>query len=175
VTTLSVSETTSLESPVLRSAVAKATTRIIPFLFLLYIVAYLDRVNVSFAALQMKQDLGFSEAVYGFGAGIFFVGYFIFEIPSNLIMEKVGARVWIARIMIVWGLLAGAMAFVHTATSFYIMRFLLGVGEAGFFPGMILYLTYWFPAPRRAKMTALFMTAIAIANVIGSPVTGDSG
>jgi D-galactonate transporter len=150
----------------------KIAWRLVPFLFLCYIVAFLDRVNVGFAKLQMAPDLKFSDAVYGFGAGIFFIGYFIFEVPSNVILDKVGAKLWIARIMIVWGIISAAFMFVQTEFWFYALRFLLGVAEAGFFPGIILYLTYWFPAPRRAKMTALFMTAIAIANVIGSPISG---
>ncbi|HEX8096927.1 MAG TPA: MFS transporter [Pyrinomonadaceae bacterium] len=150
----------------------KVTRRLIPFLFLLYIVAYLDRVNVGFAQLQMKGALGFDEVVYGFGAGVFFVGYFLFEIPSNLILERVGARVWIARIMVVWGLVAAAMMFVRGPLSFYTLRFLLGVGEAGFFPGIILYLTYWFPAAERARAVSLFMTATALAGVVGGPASG---
>jgi D-galactonate transporter len=154
------------------SALAKATRRLIPFLFVLYVIAYLDRVNISFAALQMKQDLHFSDTVDGLGKGIFFIGYFLFEFPSNLVLEKVGARRWIARIMIVWGLFAAGMAWVHTKEQFYIVRFLLGVGEAGFFPGIILYLTYWYPAAERARAIALFMTATAVANVVGGPVSG---
>ena len=134
-----------------RAALRKATVRLIPFLFVLYIVSFLDRVNVSFAALQMNEDLGFSDAVYGLGAGIFFIGYFLFEVPSNLILERVGARVWIARIMITWGIISTAMFLVTGPVSFYVLRFLLGVAEAGFFPGIILYLTYWFPARERAK------------------------
>ena len=129
-----------------QSAIGKAARRLIPFLCLCYAVNFLDRVNVGFAALAMNQDLGFSPSVYGAGAGIFFVGYILFEIPSNLALQKFGARIWIARIMISWGLVASAMALVHSETSFYVMRFLLGVAEAGFFPGIILYLTYWFPA-----------------------------
>lgn len=155
-----------------RRTLSKVTLRLIPFMFLLYIVAFLDRVNVGFAGLQMNEDLGFSDAVYGLGAGIFFIGYFIFEIPSNLIMEKVGARVWIARIMITWGIISAAMFLVTGPVSFYALRFLLGVAEAGFFPGMILYLTYWFPARERARRVALFMTAIPLAGVIGSPISG---
>ena len=150
----------------------KVGWRLIPFLFLCYIVAYLDRVNVGFAKLQMLGDLKFSETIYGIGAGIFFIGYFIFEVPSNVIMHKVGARVWIARIMISWGVLSACMMFVSSPTMFYVVRFLLGAAEAGFFPGVILYLTYWYPAERRARMTALFMTAIAISSVIGSPLSG---
>jgi D-galactonate transporter len=146
--------------------------RIIPFLFLCYVVAFLDRVNVGFAKLQMAGDLQFSDAVYGFGAGVFFIGYFIFEVPSNVILERVGAKIWIARIMVTWGIISSCFMFVETEFWFYTLRFLLGVAEAGFFPGVILYLTYWFPASRRARMTALFMTAIAISNVVGSPVSG---
>src|SRR5215208_6242632 len=154
------------------TALRKATVRLIPFLFVLYIVSFLDRVNVSFAALQMNEDLGLSDAVYGLGAGIFFIGYFVFEVPSNLILERVGARVWIARIMITWGIISTAMFLVTGPVSFYLLRFLLGVAEAGFFPGIILYLTYWFPARERAKAVALFMTAVAIAGVIGGPLSG---
>jgi D-galactonate transporter len=165
----------------------KVAARLIPFLFICYIVAFLDRVNVGFAKLQMAPDLKFSDTVYGFGAGIFFIGYFIFEVPSNVILEKVGARIWIARIMVTWGLISSAFMFTNSIAwgsiavafnctdaefTFYFLRFLLGVSEAGFFPGVILYMTYWFPSSRRAKMTALFMTAIAIANVVGSPVSG---
>lgn len=165
----------------------KVAWRLIPFLFLCYIVAFLDRVNVGFAKLQMAPDLQFSDTVYGFGAGIFFIGYFIFEVPSNVILERVGAKIWIARIMITWGIISSAFMFTNDihwgviATmfnttdaefTFYFLRFLLGVAEAGFFPGIILYLTYWFPASRRAKMVAMFMTAIAISNAIGSPISG---
>ncbi len=146
--------------------------RIVPFLFLCYVVAFLDRVNVGFAKLQMAEQLGFSDAVYGFGAGIFFIGYFLFEVPSNLILEKVGAKIWIARIMVTWGIISSCMMLVETEFWFYTLRFLLGVAEAGFFPGVILYLTYWFPSAQRARMTALFMTAIAISNVVGAPISG---
>lgn len=162
----------AVENTVGRTTLAKITLRLIPFMFVLYIVAFLDRVNVGFAALQMNEDLGFSDTVYGIGAGIFFIGYFIFEIPSNLILEKVGARIWIARIMLTWGIISSAMFLIGGETSFYILRFLLGVAEAGFFPGMILYLTYWFPARERARRVALFMTAIPISGVFGSPLSG---
>ncbi len=151
---------------------AKVFWRVVPLLFVCYVVAFLDRVNVGFAKLQMAADLGFSDAVYGFSAGIFFIGYFVFEVPSNLALERVGARLWIARIMILWGALSSAFVFVRSEFSFYALRFLLGAAEAGFFPGIILYLTFWFPASRRARMTALFMTAIAISNVVGSPISG---
>ncbi|MDB6050026.1 MAG: putative transporter, Major facilitator superfamily [Pseudomonas sp.] len=151
---------------------ARVTLRLIPFLFICYVFAYLDRVNVGFAKLQMLDQLGFSETIYGLGAGIFFLGYFLFEVPSNIMLHRVGARRWIARIMISWGLLSACMIFVHTPASFYILRFLLGVAEAGFFPGIILYLTYWFPPSRRGKITALFMTGIPMAGVIGGPLSG---
>ncbi|MFL9925237.1 MFS transporter [Herbaspirillum lusitanum] len=150
----------------------KVTWRLLPLLFLCYVASYLDRVNVGFAKLQMLSDLKFSETIYGLGAGIFFIGYFIFEIPSNMILHKVGARMWIARIMITWGIISGGMAYVTTPEMFYLMRFLLGVAEAGFFPGVILYLTYWYPAERRGKITALFMTGIALSGVIGGPLSG---
>lgn len=151
---------------------AKVMWRLLPFLFLCYLCAYLDRVNVSFAKLQMLNDLGMSEAVYGLGAGIFFVGYLMFEVPSNLILLRVGARRWIARIMVTWGLISGAMMFVTTPTSFYIMRFLLGVAEAGFIPAILLYLTYWFPSSQRSKVTALFLTGIPMSGVVGGPLSG---
>src|SRR5262245_59650724 len=132
-------------------ASGKIVRRLIPFLMLCYFVAYLDRVNVGFAALTMNQDLGFTAEMFGFGVGIFFGGYFLFEVPSNLLLERFGARVWIARIMITWGFVSAGMAFVAGPTSFYVMRFLLGAAEAGFFPGIILYLTYWFTAEERAR------------------------
>jgi D-galactonate transporter len=150
----------------------KVTWRLIPFLFLCYVFAYLDRVNVGFAKLQMLSDLKFSETMYGLGAGIFFIGYFLMEVPSNLALHRFGARKWIARIMISWGVISAAMVFVTTPTMFYILRFFLGISEAGFFPGMILYLTYWYPASRRSKITALFMTGIPIAGVVGGPLSG---
>ena len=150
----------------------KVTRRLVPFLFLCYVVAYLDRVNVGFAKLQMQRDLGFSDTVYGLGAGIFFLGYFFFEVPSNIILHRIGARIWIARIMVTWGLISSAMMFVRTPAVFYGLRFLLGLAEAGFFPGIILYLTYWFPRPRRGRITALFMTAIAFSGIVCGPVSG---
>ncbi|MFM7523188.1 MAG: MFS transporter, partial [Betaproteobacteria bacterium] len=150
----------------------KVALRLIPLLLACYVVAYLDRVNVGFAKLQMIDQLGFSDTIYGLGAGMFFIGYFLFEVPSNMILHKMGARVWIGRIMISWGLISAAMMFVTTPMMFYVMRFLLGIAEAGFFPGIILYLTYWYPADRRARITAMFMTGIAIAGVIGGPVSG---
>ncbi len=150
----------------------KVFRRVIPLLFACYVVSFLDRVNVGFAKLQMAGDLHFSDEIYGFGAGIFFIGYFIFEVPSNVILARVGAKPWIARIMISWGVVSSAFMFVRSEFWFYTLRFLLGVAEAGFFPGIILYLTYWFPASRRARVTASFMTAIAISNAVGSPISG---
>ncbi len=155
-----------------KKVVSKVSRRLLPFMFILYLIAYLDRVNVGFAALQMNADLNFSAAVYGLGSGIFFIGYFLFEIPSNLILDRIGARVWIARIMITWGIVSSATAFIQGPRSFYLVRFLLGLSEAGFFPGMILYLTYWFPARHRAKTVALFMTATAVSGLISGPVSG---
>ena len=150
----------------------KVTWRLMPLLFACYVAAYLDRVNVGFAKLQMLGDLHFSETVYGLGAGIFFIGYFLFEVPSNIILHRVGARVWIARVMVSWAVISAAMAFVHSPTVFYVLRFLLGVAEAGLFPGVILYLTYWYPSRRRGGIIALFMTGIPIAGVIGGPLSG---
>nr|WP_233856929.1 MFS transporter [Paraburkholderia sp. HD33-4] len=151
---------------------AKAFRRILPFIFICYVVSYLDRTNVGFAALTMNKELGLTAEQFGFGAGLFFVGYFLFEIPSNLIMQKVGARVWIARIMITWGLLSMATAFVVGPKSFAAARFLLGLAEAGFTPGIYLYFTHWFPGKWRAKVTAAFLVGIPVANMIGSPVSG---
>ena len=139
---------------------------------LLYVVAYLDRVNVGFAALTMNKDLGFTPQVFGFGAGIFFFGYFLFEVPSNVLLEKFGARLWICRIMLTWGLVSMATAFAQGPVSFYVLRFLLGLAEAGFFPGMVLYLTYWFPSAVRARLIALFLAAVPLANVVGAPASG---
>ncbi|PTV45158.1 MFS transporter [Acinetobacter oleivorans] len=155
-----------------KSAYRKIAFRLMPFLMLCYFCAYLDRVNVGFAKLQMMNDLQFSEAVYGLGAGIFFIGYFLCEVPSNIVLHKVGARRWIARIMITWGILSGCFAFVQTEWQFYALRFLLGVAEAGLAPGLLLYLTYWFPSYRRARMTVLWFIAIPISGMIGGPLSG---
>ena len=152
--------------------IARVSARLIPFLILCYVVAYLDRVNIGFAALTMNRDLQLSSTAFGFGAGIFFVAYFFFEVPSNLILERVGARRWIARIMFTWGLVSGATAFVSGETSFYAVRILLGVAEAGFFPGLIFYLTLWFPAAYRARIIGYFMAAIPLSSVIGAPISG---
>jgi ACS family tartrate transporter-like MFS transporter len=150
---------------------SKVAWRLVPFLFICYIAAYLDRVNLSHASLTMQVDLGLDATVYGIGAGVFFFSYFLFEVPSNLILQRLGARRWIARIMVTWGVISMAMAFVQGPLSFYVLRFLLGAAEAGFFPGIILYLSYWFPARRRAQMVARFMVAIAVSNVIGAPIS----
>jgi ACS family tartrate transporter-like MFS transporter len=152
--------------------IAKVSARLVPFLVVCYLAAYLDRVNVSFAALTMNADLGLSAAAYGFGAGIFFLAYFFFEVPSNLLMARFGARRWIARIMFSWGLVSGATAFVGGATSFYVIRVLLGIAESGFFPGIIFFLTLWFPAVYRARIIGYFMAAIPLATVIGAPISG---
>ncbi len=152
--------------------IRRVTTRLVPFLILCYFVAYLDRVNVGFAKLGMAKDIGLSETAYGLGAGIFFIAYFFFEVPSNLFLERFGARKWIARIMFSWGVLSGAMAFVGGETSFYVVRVLLGIAEAGFFPGIIFFLTLWFPASHRGRIIGLFMAAIPLSSVIGSPVSG---
>ena len=153
-------------------AYSKVDRRIVPFLFLCYILAYLDRVNVGFAKLQMSKDLGLSDAAFATGAGIFFIGYFFFEVPSNVLLKRFGARIWIARIMITWGVISSAMMFVTGELSFYAMRFALGLAEAGFFPGVIYYLTLWYPSSQRSTRTAWFVAAIALAGVIGNPISG---
>jgi MFS transporter, ACS family, tartrate transporter len=159
-----------------RAILSKVTWRLLPLLFLCYIIAYIDRINVGFAKLQLQQVLGVDPAVfgrvYGLGAGLFFIGYFLCEVPSNLILHRVGARLWIARIMVVWGLISMCMMFIKSTTLFYCMRFLLGAAEAGFFPGVLLYLTYWFPARDRARTVALFATGGVIAGIVGSPISG---
>jgi sugar phosphate permease len=149
----------------------KVSRRLIPYLFVLYVAAYLDRINIGFAQLQMKSALGFSDTVYGLGAGVFFLGYFLFEVPSNLILARIGARVWIARIMITWGLISSAMAIVRTPAEFYALRFFLGAAEAGFFPGVIYYLSQWFPAAARASAISRFMTATAVSGIVGGPLS----
>ncbi|MDH4382397.1 MAG: MFS transporter [Gammaproteobacteria bacterium] len=151
---------------------AKVTWRLIPFLYLCYVAAYLDRVNVGFAKLTMASDLRFSDTVYGLGAGVFFLGYFLFEVPSNLLMHRIGARLTMARIMILWGLISASTMFVSSPGMFYAMRFLLGMAEAGFFPGVVLYLTYWYPAQRRGRAQTLLVTGVAVAGVLGNPVSG---
>ncbi len=155
-----------------RRVVAKVARRLIPFMMLLYFVNYLDRTNIGFAELQMSDDLGLSSTAYGLASGLFFIGYLFFEVPSNLALHRFGARRWIARIMLTWGIVASAMAFVPNATTLYALRVLLGVAEAGFFPGMILYLTYWFPRRERARFTAMFLAAIPLSSAVGSTMSG---
>ncbi|KTT38307.1 MFS transporter [Pseudomonas oryzihabitans] len=152
--------------------VAKVTRRLLPFLLLMYVMAFLDRANVGFAKVAFQADTGLSDAAFAFGAGVFFVGYAFLEIPSNLIMHRVGARLWMCRIMVTWGVISAAMMFAHTATTFYVLRFLLGVAEAGFFPGVILYLTYWFPSRYRARALGFFYFGAPLAFIFGSPLSG---
>ncbi|MGP5694163.1 MFS transporter [Brachybacterium alimentarium] len=159
-------------TPATTSATRKALTRLLPFLLLMYVIAFIDRTNIGFAEESLEVHAGLSTAAYAFGAGLFFIGYAVFEVPSNLIMHKVGARWWMARIMITWGIVAVLFMFTSGPTMFYILRFLLGVAEAGFFPGVILYLTYWFPRRRRAQATALFYMGLPIANILGGPLSG---
>ena len=159
-------------SEIERRTMSKVSWRLVPFLMLCYFIAYLDRVNLSFAGGPMSKDLGFSASIFGGAAGVFFFSYFIFEVPSNLALDKIGARIWIARIMFTWGLVAGAEAFVQGATSLYVVRILLGIAEAGFFPGIIFFLTLWFPSAYRARIVGLFMFAIPISTVIGAPISG---
>jgi D-galactonate transporter len=156
-----------------RAAVyTKVTWRLVPFLFACYILAYVDRVNVGFAKLQMQADLGMSETVYGFGAGLFFIGYFLLEVPANLMLRRLGARRWLGPIMIAWGLISSAMVFVNGTTSFYVLRFLLGVVECGFFPGVMLYFTFWFPAHRRARIVAMLISANPLSGLFAGPISG---
>jgi MFS family permease len=156
----------------LAKTISKATWRLVPFLLLMYILAFLDRANVGFAKESFQLDTGLSEAAYAFGAGVFFAGYALLEVPSNLIMHRVGARIWMARIMVTWGLVSAAMMFAYTPTTFYVLRLLLGIAEAGFFPGVILYLTYWFPSYARAKVMGLFYFGAPLAFILGGPISG---
>jgi MFS transporter, ACS family, tartrate transporter len=158
----------SLEEHTMR----KAAWRLVPFLMVLYFIAFVDRINIGFAALTMNQDVGLTARIFGIGSGIFFFGYFVFEVPSTLILHRVGARFWVGRVMITWGVVSLMMAFIQGPLSFYVLRFLLGVAEAGFFPGVILYLSYWFPSNRRSAVTAFFMAAAPAAGFVGSPISG---
>src|SRR5471030_2794270 len=158
----------SLEAATMR----RVSWRLMPFLLLAYLLCYIDRVNVGFASLQMNKAVGIDPKIYGLGAGIFFIGYFILEVPSNLALQRFGARTWIARIMLTWGVVSAAFALIGGPISFLVLRFLLGAAEAGFFPGVILYLTYWYPAEYRAKIVGIFMVAIPVAGLIGSPISG---
>jgi D-galactonate transporter len=172
VTTAEQSQPLPPNADAVESTFAKVSWRLLPLLLVAYMIAYLDRINIGYAQLQMKQTLPFGDAVYGLGAGIFFIGYFLFEVPSNLLLERIGARKTLLRIMVLWGLTAAAMMFVTTPTQFYIARFLLGVFEAGFFPGIILYFTYWYPSARRGQIIAIFMSATTIVSVIAGPLCG---
>ena len=163
---------TPAKSDIETSTIRAISWRLIPFLVLAYFFSYLDRVNLGFAALTMNADLKFTPLIFAWGAGIFFIGYFIFEVPSNLALEKFGASRWIARIMVTWGIISAPMATVSGEMSFYVLRFLLGVAEAGFFPGIILYLTYWYPAEYRARFLAAFAIAVPVSTVIGAPISG---
>src|SRR3954463_10178657 len=158
--------------PVSAATIAKVTRRLLPFLLLMYVLAFLDRANVGFAKKAFQIDTNISDAAFAFGASIFFLGYAVLEVPSNLIMHKVGARAWMCRIMVSWGLLSAAMMYAHSEVTFYVLRFLLGVAEAGFFPGVILYLTYWYPSFARAKATGLFYFGAPLAFILGSPLSG---
>ncbi|NIY64124.1 MFS transporter [Streptomyces malaysiensis] len=163
--------TAAVAPSALQSATRKAAVRLIPLVMLMYLISYLDRVNIGFAASTMSADLGLSNAAYGLGAGLFFIGYVVFEVPSNVILHRVGARIWLARIMVTWGLISGAMGFVDSELGFYVVRILLGIAEAGFVPGVIYFLSLWFPAQVRARMVALFLIAIPVAVVLGAPVS----
>src|SRR5688500_15967930 len=172
VTAMSAIAIDSESAVALAATISKATRRLLPFLLLMYILAFLDRANVGFAKESFQLDTGISEAAYAFGAGVFFAGYALLEVPSNLIMHRVGARVWMARIMVTWGLVSAAMMFAYTATTFYVLRLLLGIAEAGFFPGVILYLTYWFPSYARAKVLGLFYFGAPRALSRAGPLCG---
>ena len=161
-------EGTSIEKRTIR----KLQIRLLPFLFLLYVVAFIDRINIGFAALTMNKELSITSEQFGFAAGIFFFGYFLFEVPSNLLLHKIGARIWIARILISWGILATLTGFVHTVHQLYLVRFLLGLAEAGYFPGIVLYLTYWFRQREQAQAVALFLTGLPVTSILGAPISG---
>src|SRR5207249_3593502 len=160
--------TESIETGTIR----KVRTRILPFLFLLYIICFLDRINISFAALTMNKELAITSQQFGLLSGIFFFGYFLFEVPSNLLLHKIGARIWIARILITWGIVATLTGFIHNVHQLYVMRFLLGLAEAGYYPGVVLYLTYWFRQRERAQAIALVLTGLPVASILGAPVSG---
>src|ERR1700742_5312992 len=170
--TATIAPSAAAKSELESSTIRAISWRLIPFLVLAYFLSYLDRVNLGFAALTMNKELSFSPTVFSWGAGIFFIGYFLFEVPSNLALEKFGASRWIARIMVTWGIISALMAVVSGVWSFYGIRFLLGVAEAGFFPGIILYLTYWYPAKYRARFLAMFAIAVPVSTVIGAPISG---
>ncbi len=156
----------------LASAISKVKRHVLPLFVIMFIVNYIDRVNIGFVRTHMEHDLGIGAAAYGFGAGLFFIGYALFEVPSNMLLQKVGARIWLTRIMLTWGLVAAGMAFIQTETHFYILRFLLGVAEAGFFPGVIYYFTRWLPGVERGKAIAIFLSGSAVASLISGPLSG---
>jgi ACS family tartrate transporter-like MFS transporter len=164
--------TDAVTLPIEAKTIRRLRVRILPFLFVLYVVCYLDRTNISFAALTMNRELALTSEQYGLLVGIFFFGYFLFEIPSNLLLHRIGARIWIARILITWGIVAMLTGFVHTAHQLYVVRFLLGLAEAGYVPGIYLYLTYWFPQREQARAISLFLTGLPIAGIVGAPVSG---
>ncbi len=172
VTDYSPSEPRQFSESFEKAVYAKVTRRLIPFLFLCFVFAYVDRVNLGFAKLQMQHDLGITDAAYGLGAGMFFLGYFLFEIPCNMALQKVGAKRWLGPIMVVWGVVSACQMFVKSETALYVIRFILGVAESGFFPGVILYLTFWYPRKHRAKMIAAFMAAIPLSGILGGPISG---
>ncbi len=159
-------------SSIERRTIRKLQIRLLPFLFLLYVVAFVDRINIGFAALTMNKELAITSQQFGFAAGIFFFGYFLFEVPSNLLLHKIGARIWITRILITWGILATLTGFVHNVHQLYVVRFLLGLAEAGYFPGIVLYLTYWFRQKEQAQAIALFLTGLPITSIVGAPISG---
>ena len=169
---MAVAQTSPQVSELERTTMKRVAWRLLPFLILCYLIAIIDRGNIGMASLQMNQDLGLTPAIFGFASSLFFFSYFLIEVPSNLALQKFGARIWIARIMVTWGIISAGTAFVTGANSLYVMRFLLGAAEAGFFPGVLLYLTYWLPSAYRARMVAIFMVAIPGANFIGSPLSG---
>ena len=162
----------SSESSIESRTIRKLQIRLLPFLFLLYVVAFIDRINIGFAALTMNKEMAITSQQFGFAAGIFFFGYFLFEVPSNLLLHKIGARIWITRILITWGILATLTGFVHTVHQLYVVRFLLGLAEAGYFPGIVLYLTYWFRQREQAQAVALFLTGLPVTSIIGAPISG---
>ena len=165
-------DVSTVAQPQTEAVYRKVTSRLLPFLFICYVFAYLDRANIGFAHLQFSRDIGLSDAAFGLGVGLFYVGYMLFEVPSNLWLARVGVRKTLMRIMALWGIVSAGTAFVQTPTQFYIARVLLGAAEAGFFPGVILYFTYWFPAARRARVTSIFMTAICVSGIVSGPVSG---
>lgn len=171
---LSGSPVPEITSAEIDAVVRKAAWRLIPILFLAYLINFIDRINISFAKLQMSQALGLDDVAYGIGAGMFFIGYFFFEVPSNMILERLGARRWVPIIMVAWGGATLSLAFITTPLEFYVIRFFIGFAEAGFFPGVVLFITYWFPASHRGRIMAVFMAGLAVSGIIGGPICGQS-